>query len=133
MHGPWLPIYGCGGMLIILLLKPFREKPGQLFLGTVVVCGGVEYFTSWILEKLFDAKWWDYTGYFLNVNGRICFEGLLVFGMAGLAFTYIISPMLDDIYKKVKENTGLPGNPCKSSVFSSALYDCLLKMAPHSA
>lgn len=103
MHGPWLPIYGCGGMLIILLLKPFREKPGQLFLGTVVVCGGVEYFTSWILEKLFDAKWWDYTGYFLNVNGRICFEGLLVFGMAGLAFTYIISPMLDDIYKKVKE------------------------------
>ena len=101
MHGPWLPIYGCGGLLIILLLRPFREKPGQLFVGTVLVCGGVEYFTSWILEKLFDAKWWDYTGYFLNVNGRICFEGLLVFGMAGLAFTYILSPMLDDIYQKM--------------------------------
>ncbi|SNU06952.1 Protein of unknown function [Lachnospiraceae bacterium] len=103
MHGPWLPIYGCGGMLIIILLRPFREKPGQLFVGTVLVCGGVEYFTSWILEKLFDAKWWDYTGYFLNVNGRICFEGLLVFGMAGLAFSYILSPMLDDMYNKVNE------------------------------
>jgi uncharacterized membrane protein len=84
-------------------LRPFREKPGQLFVGTVLVCGGVEYFTSWILEKLFDAKWWDYTGYFLNVNGRICFEGLLVFGMAGLAFSYILSPMLDDMYNKVNE------------------------------
>ena len=103
MHGPWLPIYGCGGMLIILLLRPFREKPEQLFAGTVIVCGGVEYFTSWILEKLFNAKWWDYTGYFLNINGRICFEGLLVFGMAGLTFTYILSPMLDDLYKKVDE------------------------------
>ncbi|MBO4862915.1 MAG: DUF975 family protein [Eubacterium sp.] len=103
MHGPWLPIYGCGGLLIILLLKPFREDPRKLFVGTVFVCGGVEYFTSWILEKLFDAKWWDYTGYFLNVNGRICFEGLLVFGMAGLAFTYILSPMLDDIYKKMSD------------------------------
>lgn len=100
MHGPWLPIYGVGGMLIILLLRPFREKPALLFTLTVIVCGAVEYFTSWILEVLFNEKWWDYTGYFLNLNGRICFEGLLVFGMAGWAFTYIISPFLDDLYGK---------------------------------
>ena len=104
MHGPWLPIYGCGGLLIILLLKPLREKPPLLFAGTVVVCGTVEYLTSWVLEKLFNAKWWDYTGYFLNVNGRICFEGLLVFGMAGFAFTYILSPMIDDFYSKINKD-----------------------------
>ncbi len=103
LHGPWLPIYGCGGVLIILLLKPFREKPALLFFTTVIVCGVVEYFTSWILEVLFDSKWWDYTGYFMNLNGRICLEGLLVFGMAGLAFTYIISPLLDDIFTKMKD------------------------------
>lgn len=103
MHGPWLPIYGCGGLLIIVLLKPFREKPWMLFFGTVIVCGGVEYFTSWILEKMFNQRWWDYTGYFMNLNGRICLEGLLVFGMAGFAFTYVISPMLDDYYKKMQD------------------------------
>ena len=101
MHGPWLPIYGCGGLLIIFLLKPFRKSPGALFAGAVAVCGSVEYFTSWLLEKLFNEKWWDYTGYFLNINGRVCFEGLIVFGMAGLAFTYFLSPMLDNLYQKM--------------------------------
>ncbi|MCR5543532.1 MAG: DUF975 family protein [Eubacterium sp.] len=101
MHGPWLPIYGCGGILIIYLLKPLRKKPAALFAGTVVVCGTVEYTTSWLLEKMFNSKWWDYTGYFMNLNGRICLEGLLVFGMAGLLFTYVLSPMLDDIYGKI--------------------------------
>ena len=50
---------------------------------------------------MFNSKWWDYTGYFMNLNGRICLEGLLVFGMAGLLFTYVLSPMLDDIYGKI--------------------------------
>ncbi len=103
MHGPWLPIYGCGGLLIILLLKPLREKPGVLFAGAVLVCGVLEYTTAWILETFLHKKWWDYTGYFLNIHGRVCFEGLLVFGMAGLAFTYIFSPMLDDLYKKMED------------------------------
>ena len=101
MHGPWLPIYGVGGILIILLLKPLRERPGLLFVGAVAVCGTVEYTTAWALETFLHKKWWDYTGFFLNIHGRVCFEGLLVFGMAGLAFTYVFSPMLDDIYKKV--------------------------------
>ncbi len=101
LHGPWLPIYGCGGVLIMWLLRPFREKPAVLFLTTVGVCGVLEYMTSWILEVIFDQKWWDYTGYFMNINGRVCLEGLLVFGMAGLAFTYLLSPMIDDLYERV--------------------------------
>lgn len=101
MHGPWLPIYGCGGILIILLLKPLRDKPVWLFIGATTVCGVVEYMTAWALETFLHKKWWDYTGYFLNIHGRVCFEGLLVFGMAGMAFTYVFSPMLDDLYQKM--------------------------------
>ena len=102
MHGPWLPIYGCGGLLIILLLKPLREKPGWLFVGAVFICGMVEYWTAWALETFLHKKWWDYDGYFMNLHGRICLEGLLVFGLAGLAFTYVFSPMLDDLFQKMK-------------------------------
>lgn len=101
MLGPWLPIYGVGGILIMLLLKRFRDRPWLLFFLTMALCGSVEYFTSWILEVLFDKKWWDYTGYFMNLNGRICLEGLFVFGLAGVAFTYIISPWLDDMFEKI--------------------------------
>ncbi len=101
MTGPWLPIYGVGGMVIIVLLKPLRKNPLLMFAGTTVACGILEYFASWLLEMMFDAKWWDYKGYFLNINGRICLEGLLVFGLAGVAFTYIFSPLLDNLYKAI--------------------------------
>ena len=117
LHGPWLPIYGCGGILIIWLLRPFREKPALLFLTTVVVCGVLEYTTSWLLEVLFNEKWWDYTGYFMNINGRVCLEGLLVFGMAGLAFTYLLSPLIDDLYERIPKKARIIGCIVVSVIF----------------
>lgn len=101
MTGPWLPIYGVGGLVIIVLLKPLRKNPLLMFVGTTLACGVLEYFASWILELMFNAKWWDYKGYFLNINGRVCLEGLLVFGLAGVAFTYIFSPLLDNLYSVI--------------------------------
>ena len=89
MFGPWLPIYGVGGLLIIVGLRPLRKNPGLLFMGAFAACGALEYFAAWALETLFHTKWWDYTGYFLNVNGRICLEGLFVFGLAGVAPRFI--------------------------------------------
>lgn len=102
LHGPWLPIYGSGGVLIIILLFKFRKNPACLFTLTVVLCGLVEYFTSYYLEVAHNRqKWWDYSGYFLNLNGRICAEGLLVFGLGGLAIVYIVAPLIDDYLKKI--------------------------------
>lgn len=108
LTGPWLPIYGFGGLIIIVLLKPFRKNPLVMFGVTVVACGILEYLTSWVLELLFDAKWWDYTGYFLNINGRICLEGLFVFGLAGVGFTYIFAPMLDNLYSRLTMKSRKP-------------------------
>lgn len=100
LHGPWLPIYGSGGILILLLLKRFREHPPLEFTYIVILCGLVEYFTSLYLEIRFGLSWWNYNGYFLNLHGRICAEGLLVFGLGGMAGVYIIAPLLDNLYQK---------------------------------
>ena len=65
LHGPWLPIYGTGGVIILILLKKLRKKPLFEFLAAMVLCGGLEYFSSWYLEKTHGGqRWWDYTGYF---------------------------------------------------------------------
>ena len=80
LHGPWLPIYGSGAILIMLLLKKFRTKPALEFSSMILVCGLVEYFTAVYLETKFGIRWWNYDGYFLNIQGRVCAEGLLVFG-----------------------------------------------------
>jgi len=102
LHGPWLPIYGFGGVLILLCLKKFRKNPVILFISAFILCGIVEYTTAWYLETFKAMKYWDYSGYFLNLHGRICLEGLLVFGLGGCAFTYIFAPLLDNLYKKIK-------------------------------
>lgn len=104
LHGPWLPIYGTGGVLILTVLYRFRRNPALLFGTTVVLCGFLEYMTSLVMEiATGGTKWWDYSGYFLNLNGRICAEGLLVFGIGGLAITYMAAPILDNLIAKVNE------------------------------
>lgn len=102
LHGPWLPIYGFGSILILTLLYRFRSKPYLLFFMTVILCGVVEYSTSYYLEVTNGMKWWDYTGYFLNINGRVCAEGLLVFGIGGMFVVYFVAPLLDNYIKKIK-------------------------------
>ena len=101
MYGPWLPVYGWGGVLILLLLKRYRDKPWLLFILAFTLCGIVEYGTSMYLEYVKHLKYWDYSGYFLNINGRICLEGLILFGLGGFGFTYIFAPLLDTVYKKI--------------------------------
>lgn len=108
MHGPWLPIYGWGGLLIITLLYNFRTNPKKQFFATIILCGIVEYFSSFALDIIYGQKWWDYSGYFINLNGRICLEGLLIFGIGGLAISYIIAPMLDNALRKVSKKVLVP-------------------------
>ncbi len=107
MLGPWLPIYGIGGVVALVVLKRFIDRPHLTFGLTMVICGIVEYFTSWYLEMSKGIKWWDYSGYLLNLNGRICLEGLLTFAIAGCAFIYIIAPRLDILYNRIPNRTKL--------------------------
>ncbi len=102
LQGPWLPIYGSGSILILTLLYRFRKHPGINFLMIVLLCGIVEYTSSWYLEMAHGGmKWWDYSGYFLNLNGRVSGEGLLVFGLGGLAVVYVVAPVLDALISRI--------------------------------
>jgi len=102
LHGPWLPIYGWGAILMLILLVRARKNI-LLYVGSsIVVCGVLEYVTSWVLEVTKGQRWWDYTGYFLNLNGRICAEGLIAFAIGGVMLTYLISPVLDAMLNRIR-------------------------------
>lgn len=101
LFGPWLPIYGVGGVIGILLIKRFADHHILTFCLFTGVCCTIEYFTSWFIEKTIGVRYWDYSGYFLNINGRICFEGALAFGLAGCAGIYILAPAVADFFKKI--------------------------------
>lgn len=119
LHGPWLPIYGCGGVLVLLLLKKLIDHPFITFCLTIVICGTVEYFTGWFLETTKGVKWWDYSGYFLQLNGRICAEGLLIFGIGCCAAIYLIAPLLDDLFKRIPSKIAVILCVCLITVFSA--------------
>lgn len=109
LHGPWLPIYGSGSIMILTLLNKLKTKPVLEFGAAVVLCGIVEYITSLILEAAHHGQmWWDYSGYFLNLNGRICAEGLLMFGLGGIGIVYFVAPILDNWIRKIPKKVVLP-------------------------
>lgn len=103
--GPYCPIYGCGAILITLCLTPFYEHPIGLFVLAMVLCGVLEYVTSFIMEKAFNARWWDYSNMRFNINGRICLETLIPFGIAGLLIIYVFNPFLLSALQGIQSNT----------------------------
>ena len=104
LFGPWLPIYGSGGILILLITKKYLERPFVTFSLTIVTCAIVEYSTSWYLETFKNAKWWDYSDLPLNLHGRLCLEGLLVFGIGSCLFLYLAAPKLFAFLNRIPQH-----------------------------
>ena len=82
--GPYCPIYGFGAVLVTLLLSRYADSVAAVFVLAMVVCGTLEYLTSYMMEKLFHARWWDYSQKKFNLNGRVCADTLIPFGLLGL-------------------------------------------------
>lgn len=99
--GPYCPIYGWGAIAITILLKRYTYDVLVLFVMSVLICSILEYFTSYFMEKVFHARWWDYSSKKFNINGRICLETLIPFGLLGLVIMYITNPFLLEIYQSI--------------------------------
>ena len=103
LFGPWLPIYGFGGVLSLLIPKKISKNPINTFIIIAVISSVMEYATSWFFEYIKGVRWWDYSEYIFNINGRICLYGAVFFGFCGCFCIYILGPMLDDMIKKLPQ------------------------------
>ena len=92
--GPICPIYGYGLLLILLLIGNNKTDIIGVFLKVILVCSILEYITSYFMEKIFKARWWDYSRRKFNLNGRICLETMIPFGIIGCIFIYLIHPLI---------------------------------------
>ena len=92
-NGPYCPIYGTGAVLVLLLLGRI-EHPVLLFLSGAVLTCSLEYLTSYGLEKLFHARWWDYTKRRFNLGGRVCLLGAVVFGVFTVVLVKLLHPVV---------------------------------------
>lgn len=101
--GPYCPIYGWGALAITILLKKYLDDPIALFFMSVIICSVIEYLTSYILEKKYHARWWDYSNKKYNINGRICLETLIPFGLLGMIISYFTNPVFFNWYSSLSD------------------------------
>jgi len=94
LHGPLCPIYGFGGLSILLLPQELYSTWFLLFCASMLLGTVVEYLSSWILEKLFHTRWWDYSRYKFNIHGRVCLLNSVLFGVLGLVIIHFIQPQV---------------------------------------
>lgn len=90
--GPICPIYGYCMVLLVLLIGTGDKDILSIFLKSILVCSLIEYLTSYLMEKIFKARWWDYSKNRFNINGRVCLETMLPFGLMGTLALYFVQP-----------------------------------------
>lgn len=93
--GPYCPIHGVGAMLSIFLFRDIADNQFTVFILGMILCSILEYLTSYIMEKAFHARWWDYSNDAYNLNGRIKLLNSLFFGMAIFIVVCIVNPFLE--------------------------------------
>lgn len=109
LRGPYIPIYGLACITIIYsirLLPPFEINIFSVLfviLFVALVSAVWEYATSWSLEKIFRMRWWDYSHHKFNLNGRVCLDYAILFGLGGFILWYFVNPMLISIYNNIDE------------------------------
>lgn len=101
LHGPYCPIYGVGATIIVLTLNRFYNNPILVFIFGLILTSILEYITSLIMEKIFNAKWWDYSNMKFNIHGRVCLLNSTLFGVLALLLVYILNPIITLLIEKI--------------------------------
>ena len=107
LNGPICPIYGFGVLIVALCLEPVKDSILYLFIGSVVLTSALEFLTGFVLEKVFNDKWWDYSKEPLNLCGYICLRFSLVWGLACLLIVDVIYPLTTKLITYIPQTFGI--------------------------
>lgn len=106
LYGPMCPIYGWGAVAMVQITERIRKKKVNtlgIFLIVTAIFTTLEYLTSLVLELIFNLRWWDYSNYFLNINGRVCLIFSMFFGFIGIVFVKKIYPRIQRLIKNIRK------------------------------
>lgn len=105
LRGPYIPIYGFSCMTIIIVLTALGLQKADTFFGVIIQIVIIalisviwEFGTSWLLEKIFKQRWWDYSYKKYNIQGRVSLDFTILFGMGGFILWRFVNPLLVDLY-----------------------------------
>ena len=97
LHGPMLPIYGTGAVIILLATIPVRDSLWLVFLLGMLAATALEYVTGAAMEALFKVRYWDYSKQPFNLNGYICLTSSLAWGAFSILLVRFLHPPVDAV------------------------------------
>ena len=125
LNGFLCPIYGHGALLVLYALHGGFQNPFLTFFFGAIVTSILEYFTSWLMEKLFHMRWWDYSHYKFQINGRVCLLNSTCFGLACVLLCHLVQPWL---WARVTGLGAAVSVPLASFIFGIYLMDTALSV-----
>lgn len=94
LNGPFCPVYGIGGVAVVSMLAPFEHNIITLYIAGVLITSSIEYITGFVLELVFHTRYWDYSDQKFNIQGRVCLQNSLLFGVMCVVGMLYIQPLL---------------------------------------
>lgn len=90
LHGPLLPIYGSGAVIVLFAALPFKGNVIAVYIAGMISATILEYCTGAAMEALFKVRYWDYSNNKFNLNGHICLFCSLGWGFFSIAMVYVL-------------------------------------------
>ncbi|MBO5468715.1 MAG: hypothetical protein J6A03_03055 [Lachnospiraceae bacterium] len=104
MKGPWLPLYGSGAILVLLVTLPYADHPVGVYFAGMIAATILEYVTGVVMVKLFKVRYWDYSYKKIQFQGHICLSSSLAWGGLSLLMVYVIHPPIVKFIAMWNEN-----------------------------
>lgn len=101
LNGPFCPIYGFGSLILIIFLNSFKNNLMLLFIFSVLLTSLLEYITGYILETVFNTRWWDYDDNAYNIKGRVCLSFSIIWGAASVFIVKVVHPFVERFTTKI--------------------------------
>lgn len=101
LNGPLCPIYGSGAVAVLWALEPFSDSLFHVFVLGTAITTVLEYVTSYVMEKLFHMRWWDYSQFRFHIHGRVCLVNSLLFGVMCVLLEWCLHPWVKSLVSRI--------------------------------
>lgn len=109
LNGPIIPIYGAGATIVYMCLARLQDNAVFVFVGGMIIATVLEYITSYVMERLFHAKWWDYSNMKFNIKGRVCLLASFFWGFLSILMTEVLQPLMSQLIVWIPREAGKIG------------------------
>lgn len=103
MRGPFLPLYGSGATMMLVVSMPFQDNVLLTYIAGVIGATALEYVTGVVMEVLFQVRYWDYSDRILNYQGRICLRSSVAWGFLTILMTRVIHKPIESLMYAMPE------------------------------